>query len=181
MPVSDALCSYWVRYVILMPGKASFLGRLPSASAGLTLNPTLQCSQHCQDHILVERQGRAQARAAHFPWQVIKVLDSEETLNLMHRLIVFLSYFSKDFPKFHAVRAWGAALWQEDSLYLCPFFPTVSYWYHIHGVPTEMIGFWQNRSLFQSYFPMLWTFLRLKKKGGKTKKENKQNVSSRLG
>lgn len=35
----------------------------------LTLNPTLQCSQHCQDHILVERQGRALAGAVHFPWE----------------------------------------------------------------------------------------------------------------
>lgn len=40
-----------------------------SLCLGLTLNPTLQCSQHCQDHILVERQGRAWERAAHFPWQ----------------------------------------------------------------------------------------------------------------
>lgn len=35
----------------------------------LTLNPTLQCSQHCQDHIPVERQGRALAGAVHFPWE----------------------------------------------------------------------------------------------------------------
>lgn len=200
--VSAALCSCWVRSVIPMPGQ-SFLGS-HQLQLSLILNPTLQCSQHCQDHILVERQGRAPAGAAHFAWQkeflhwnkdaspesqmmgggaqgIFKakqkirrylfckqnieekwgyekslsspfwvmdiwkgfpsetphnlfipafkslrcspVLDSEETLNLIHRLIFHLSCFSKEFPKFPAVRAWGASLWQEHSLYLCPFFP----------------------------------------------------------
>lgn len=58
--------------------------------------------------------------------QVLKLLSLEETLNLMHRLIVHFSCFSKEFPKFHAVRAWGASLWQEHSLYLCPVFPSSS-------------------------------------------------------